>query len=133
MDIVERLRGKAMGAVAWVQSAPELCHQAADEIERLRAALASKSAPGIDKTEGCVEPMCMCKDRPASKCPGAWEKGCDLGANPGFASVYAAPQQRKPLTQDEVLDMAEGCTLQFHDLLAFARAIEQAHGIGCKP
>jgi hypothetical protein len=49
---------------------------------------------------------------------------------PGAFAVYAhPPQQRKPLTQDEVLDMAEGCTLQFHDLLAFARAIEKFHGI----
>jgi len=36
---------------------------------------------------------------------------------------------RVPLTQDAILDMAEGVSLQFHDLLAFARAIEKAHGI----
>lgn len=42
----------------------------------------------------------------------------------------AAPVALTPLTQDAVLDMAEGVSLQFHDLLAFARAIERAHGIG---
>jgi hypothetical protein len=32
----------------------------------------------------------------------------------------------EPLTQDKILDMAEGCTLQFHDLLAFGRSVEAA-------
>lgn len=29
---------------------------------------------------------CMCKDRPASQCPGEWEPGCDLGANEKFVT-----------------------------------------------
>ena len=29
----------------------------------------------------------MCKDRPASECPGKWEQGCDLGANEKYAAV----------------------------------------------
>ena len=43
--------------------------------------------------------------------------------------LYAAPQPAiapEKLTQDEILNMAEGVTLQFHDLLTFARAIEAA-------
>ena len=47
--------------------------------------------------------------------------------------TQAAPAQRQPLTQDEILDMAEGASLQFHDLLEFARAIEAAHGITAAP
>lgn len=35
-DIVERLRGRTMGAVEWTQRACDLCIEAADEIERLR-------------------------------------------------------------------------------------------------
>ena len=45
--------------------------------------------------------------------------------------LYTAEQlRREPLSQDTVLDFADGCTLQFHDLLAFARKVERAHGIG---
>ena len=43
------------------------------------------------------------------------------------------PAQRQPLTQDQILDMADGVSLQFHDLLEFARAIEAAHGITAAP
>ncbi len=35
----------------------------------------------------------------------------------------------KPLSQDAILDLADGCSLQFHDLLEFARKVERAHGI----
>jgi hypothetical protein len=31
MDIVERLRGRAIGAVEWVSLAPDLCVEAADD------------------------------------------------------------------------------------------------------
>lgn len=44
-------------------------------------------------------------------------------------ALEIAKARRTPLTQDAVLDLAEGCTLQCHDLLAFARAVERAHGI----
>jgi hypothetical protein len=36
---------------------------------------------------------------------------------------------REPLTDEQCLDLAEGCTAQYHDLLALCRAIEAAHGI----
>lgn len=53
-----------------------------------------------------------------------------IGAYFATPPQQAAPVALTPLTQDTVLDMAEGVSLQFHDLLAFARAIERAHGIG---
>lgn len=49
----------------------------------------------------------------------------------GDLSATAQPAPAPvPLSQDAILDMAEGCTLQFHDLLEFARKVERAHGIG---
>ena len=44
--------------------------------------------------------------------------------------LEAAKARRTPLTQDAILDLADGCTLEYHDLLEFARAVERAHGIG---
>jgi hypothetical protein len=43
------------------------------QIERDEAKAALKAAQPV--------PLCMCKDRPLSDCPGEWEPGCDLGAN----------------------------------------------------
>jgi len=41
--------------------------------------------------------MCHCKDRPASECPGEWEFGCDLGANPAHVRVYQPAASEKPV------------------------------------
>jgi predicted RNase H-like nuclease (RuvC/YqgF family) len=46
------------------------------------------------------EPRCNCGDREASKCPGEWEPGCDLGANPKYAKVV-------PFEQPEALRLAD--------------------------
>ena len=35
--------------------------------------------------------QCACKDRPADKCPGQWEPGCDLGASEAHAKTAPAP------------------------------------------
>jgi len=35
---------------------------------------------------------CCCGDRECSKCPGEWEPGCDLGANPAFVRTVDAVQ-----------------------------------------
>lgn len=52
-----------------------------------------------------IEPLCMCKDRPLSKCPGEWEPGCDLGSNPAFVKVHhETPEERAAL--DEALRQA---------------------------
>lgn len=34
--------------------------------------------------------FCSCGDREKSQCPGEWEKGCDLGANPNHATISTA-------------------------------------------
>jgi hypothetical protein len=68
------------------------------------------------------EPLCMCKDRPASKCPGEWEPGCDLGNNPKFAR--AAPAAQTPLTLREKLQ--EDCV----KMGLYWRASD-AHGVDC--
>ena len=170
-------------------------------LEEAIAALAQPPAPTAQQ--------CPCGNRPADQCPGEWEPGCDLGANPAYVRVaqpaaderlrmalradlateslavddllramgedpetyrteggainrprllawlkdrdaqpvqqpepevdgwplYSGlpPAQRQPLTQDQILDMADGVSLQFHDLLEFARAIEAAHGITAAP
>jgi hypothetical protein len=38
-----------------------------------------------------VAERCPCGDRPLSKCPGEWEKGCDLGANEKYAQPAQEP------------------------------------------
>lgn len=71
--------------------------------------------------------------------PKAWEAKAEADAieewnkrhndSNAKALEIASLRRRSPLTQDAILDMAEGCTLEFHSLLAFARAVERAHGI----
>ena len=39
--------------------------------------------------------LCMCKDRPLSKCPGEWEPGCGLWANEKYA--IPSPRERNDL------------------------------------
>jgi hypothetical protein len=49
-----------------------------------------------------AEPLCMCKDRVLSKCPGEWEPGCDLGANEKYAQGAPSPAgEREPAITDE--------------------------------
>ena len=90
-----------------------------DAISSLRAALRA-------------EEMCACKDRPKARCPGEWEPGCDLGANEQFVAV--AQQERKPLTDEQIIELKKNTPLlqperRWGQTLAFARAIERAHGI----
>ena len=47
--------------------------------------------------------------------------------------LYAAPPQRKPLTEEEIVTMYAECPTSDNDMIEFARAIEQAHGIGGQP
>ena len=44
--------------------------------------------------------------------------------------LYTAPPQRKPLTEDEISEIAMDCSLVTPSDIYFARAIEKAHGIG---
>jgi hypothetical protein len=46
--------------------------------------------------------------------------------------LYTAPPQRKPLTEPELnaIEPTWPCDWKYEEVLAFARAIERAHGIG---
>jgi hypothetical protein len=102
------------------------------EIIRLRDALASKSAPGIDASAGCVEPV-------------AWE--CRTGHGIGWRGdkppdhllpfwrpLYAAPQQRQPLGEMEIdaIRAKQGTGIHRRLYVETVRAVEQAHDIGIK-
>ena len=127
--------------------------EAADEIERLRAeiaalsgrftkaelqvmnaeaALASKSAPEIDASAGCVEPYGVVTK---SKNTGQhffyrWPDPPYLDNASECVTVYAAPQQRQPLPAHEIVTMYAECPRSDSEMIDFARAVEQAHGIG---
>lgn len=47
--------------------------------------------------------MCACKDRTAADCPGEWEPGCDLGANPAHVRVYRPAASGEPATVSDLL------------------------------
>lgn len=51
-----------------------------------------------------VQPLCMCKDRPASECPGEWEQGCDLGSNAAHVRVHEPAQPSGESAQAEPSD-----------------------------
>lgn len=38
--------------------------------------------------------LCSCGDRPSTQCPGEWEPGCDLGANPAYV-VSSVPRVKR--------------------------------------
>lgn len=67
--------------------------------------------------------------------PVAWMSDCavgfrksEFGATP-TVPLYTSPPARKPLTVDEINDLAMQSGAFDEQLLAFARAIEAAHGI----
>lgn len=41
--------------------------------------------------------LCACKDRPAADCPGEWDPGCDLGANPAHVRVAQPAASGEPV------------------------------------
>lgn len=45
---------------------------------------------------------CRCGARDVGDCPGAWEKGCDLGANEAHAQIAEDPQPTPPQAPEEV-------------------------------
>jgi hypothetical protein len=112
-----------------------------------RAALAAHDAQGVNPTHTREEiegmayslgmrypgaqpaaqpPLCMCKDRPLSECPGEWEPGCDLGNNPAYVRVWAQPaaQPSEPTEemlkagQEALFDAAPDWTMQEREDLA---------------
>jgi hypothetical protein len=48
----------------------------------------------------------------------------------GYVPLYTTPPQRKPLTEDEISEIAMDCSFVSESDTYFARAIEKAHGIG---
>lgn len=53
------------------------------------------------------------------------------GVLPEGTKLYAAPPQRKPLTEAFLAELAEKhVTNCYFDTLTYARALERAHGIG---
>jgi hypothetical protein len=75
----------------------------------------------------------MCPHDPERETAFAWRAGMCESSGCGHQRVplYTAPPQRKPLTETEIrtirCDMAGTLDVQY---VAFARAIERAHGIG---
>ena len=58
------------------------------------------------------------------------DRGLDAILEPtGWTPLYAAPPQRKPLTDDQIAEICMDCSLVTPSDIYFARAIEKAHGI----
>lgn len=97
------------------------------ELQAMRAVAKSKQEP--------VGEAYLC-DRCHTPFDGAYE--CpSCGHNEATKEfVYTTPPQRKPLTDEEIMEIADGCLVgatAWHnpelDPIKFARAIEAAHGI----
>lgn len=60
-----------------------------------------------------------------------WPKAGDYVARTGRALIglYTAPPQRKPLPASEIVTMYDESPRGDSDMIAFARAVERAHGI----
>jgi hypothetical protein len=86
-------------------------------IAAIRATLAAQSAP--------VPPDCGEAGHAEGRCGTAECLSAARRAQPAPVPV--------PLTEARILDLAENCAAQHHDLLEFARAIERAHGIAASP
>ena len=119
--------------VRWLDDADprELPHV----VEQARAALASKSAPAIDASVGCVDPVAWWIPK-AEQFALAKPDGCRPFAK-AWEPLYAAPQQRQPLSEAEIATLRDGAMrwnamqgCKTLDALDFARAVEAAHGIG---
>ena len=64
------------------------------------------------------------------------QKLADVKLNNSFVPLYTTPPTQKPLSEEFLMALAEECTAQFFNgvhqnaTIHFARAVEQAHGIG---
>jgi hypothetical protein len=110
-----------------------------DEIHTLRDALASKSAPGIDASAGCVEPVAWINPDSLAflHAAGSREASANVwiyrAQSVGVVPLYAATQQRQPLTDEQILEIGVECGVIEENWseaeIEFARAVEAAHGI----
>jgi hypothetical protein len=80
--------------------------------------------------EDAQEPVAYRFQSPATE---AWLLGLEppVGSRWEIEPLYAAPPQRKPLTDEEIEDLGP-ISFTWRDMMQFARAIEKAHGIGVK-
>ena len=85
-----------------------------------------------DQLGDVAEARCMCKDRAHSACPGEWEPGCDLGANPAHVRVSAPLNKpRKKLWLCECRMAKRTSTRRFNteaEAMAFAGKQERVFG-----
>ena len=104
--------------VAWQQN-PHW--QITESMRNLREALAEPEQ----------EPVAWMKVENFIDAEGLWDERVMFNHDGDGKPLYTAPTPRKPLTDLEIFEMANQCTIA-HDLHAdkFARAIERAHGIG---
>ena len=77
------------------------------------------------------EPVAYRFQSPATE---EWLLGLEppVGSRWEIEPLYAAPPQRKPLTDDQIAEICMDCSLVTPSDIYFARAIEAAHGIGEK-
>ena len=62
-----------------------------------------------------------------------WPSEVEIGtpiSSSFYRPLFAAPPQRKPLTDDQIAEICMDCSLVTPSDIYFARAIERAHGIG---
>jgi hypothetical protein len=55
-----------------------------------------------------LQALCACKDRPADKCPGKWEPGCDLGNNPKHVRVHTPTPDEIKATEAKTRNQCPG-------------------------
>jgi hypothetical protein len=138
-DLIERLRGNSMGAMAWVNNAPSFCQEAADALEaqvsriaELEAAAPAQPAEPVATMAYCCRIVRIGKHPPEVMHDGLCRDrhGGELGET---TYLYAAPPSPQPLTlSDEKLDslwIHRDCmeAIQAGDILkqvrVFARAV----------
>ena len=133
---------QALEALSFSCPAPHLMSKHAAAEAALRAALEKPEYPLGKATTDVGVPVYVVKKAEPVQEPVAW--ALHTGTKQGIkwnrrvehgTPLYTAPPQRKPLTEEtmrecaQVMD-AEPLAEGWHELIKFARAIEQAHGIG---
>jgi hypothetical protein len=71
-------------------------------------------------------------DRPSFILRPEYMDAMSAGKGAKATPLYTSPPQRKPLTEPELnaIEPTWPCDWKYEEVLAFARAIERAHGIG---
>jgi hypothetical protein len=105
------------------------CYADKEAITALRTALAEPEqepvAWGVFEDRNLHDPCFTRKD--------AEELARLKGTHAVVQPLYTHPPQRKPLTEEEIVDLWAGVSMDYDDqisIIEMARAIERAHGIG---